>query len=368
MSEDVMDAARSAMLDFCMEQYQQADAFADTGWESTYKLRAQNNNPEIYEEKCVDKKALENDIDILSYEVPSWLRNFRKPIHPPVPSAPKLRPVEPIIAREPKWYYDKPSPNISTPLNEFKDKIYPLRNPIKLLQGARPFHFYLCPPVDYLIAWTDNCTALGYVKNFEDATENPPLCLRFGGFWSEKACKSMYVGCTVRVKAYLQLKEDIYTDEPLPVVPRGSVEDSKDLLFKGIPMPSGYAAEWAVIYRPKIIRSLGLFKKDMSQMTKGNFLNLSGIVYDFEYEQELCVSHEKWPIPECKKLPEVDSAVVINWIEIQEKVIVHDSNHWQKILLPEYMHYYLKTSNATSSVYIFGWVDLTIEPSRTFED
>ncbi|CAD5233473.1 unnamed protein product [Bursaphelenchus xylophilus] len=282
-----------------------------------------------------------------------------EPNHPSLPVVIRTQPEPDGL----KWYHDRPSPGHGAALREFKDAIFPLSWPMNLVQGTSTLHHYFDRPIDYLISWSDECAAYGFVKEFEDATDTVPLCVRFGGFWSLQAVKSMYIGCTVRVKGYLELKADVYHDEVLPVVPRGT--DKSGFIFGGIPKASAFALEWAVISRPAIIRSIGLLKEDISYEEREK-LHLVGIVKDVEYNEEFTVCQSKWPTPSIKCLPCPPYPVVINWLEIREKVIMHPTRH-KSILLPEYIHHYMRTSEPTNG-YVLGWVDLEMKPSRTFDD
>ncbi|CAD5229752.1 unnamed protein product [Bursaphelenchus okinawaensis] len=267
------------------------------------------------------------------------------------------------------YYKDRPAPGFNAMLTEYQQRLAPLTCTLYFMEGTGTMHYYFEKPVDYLISWTDNCIATGFVKRMDDATDMVPLCIRFGGYWSNKAVRSMYVGCTVRVRGYLELKERFNEKETMAISPRGSSE-KPDFLFAGAPRPSAYALEWAVVHKPKIIRSIGMLLEDQSYEKKGK-RHLEGIVQDFEYNERLVACHEKWPVPEMKALPIAPCPLIINWIEvwlnmINETVIIHRSQQ-RHIVLPDYIHYYLRTNQPVDKTYVFGWVDLAMKESRVFD-
>ncbi|CAD5233472.1 unnamed protein product [Bursaphelenchus xylophilus] len=260
-----------------------------------------------------------------------------------------------------KWHRERPSPGPKC-YREYREAMRPLVPPILLGQFTDSTPITLPKPVDYLISWCDHQTCCGFIKNVEDATENVPLVMRFGGYWTDCAILSMFVGCTVRATAYLKVKALKQGAQWNPLVPLGS--DIRTFLFAGTPYPSAFAWEWAVVSKPNIVRSLGIIKEDHSYETE-EFRHLRAVIQDCEYGEELFACPEKWPLPDIREVPPPGTAVAINYVEITEPHTLFHSR--DKILLfPNYMVEYAKTTDILDKTYLFGWIDLTMQPSRCY--
>ncbi|CAD5233474.1 unnamed protein product [Bursaphelenchus xylophilus] len=260
------------------------------------------------------------------------------------------------------WVVDPPSPPGFAQIEELRRRYQPLLTPMHLSQFTDRVPHCFDEPVDYWIAWLDQHDCCGFVKNVEDATETIPLIMRFGGFWTDKAVKSMYLGCTVRVRGFYKVSAIGNAREFGPFVTRGQKKNNN--LFAGIPTPSAFAFEWAVISKPKIIRSLGMVFEDNSFEKKGG-LFLGGMVKDVEYDEQYFASPEKWPIPEMKKIPAPGSPVIINYVEITDPYVTFECKD-KLILLPPYMRDEMDTGPRIEQGYLFAWLDLTMVPSRKY--
>ncbi|CAD5229744.1 unnamed protein product [Bursaphelenchus okinawaensis] len=258
-----------------------------------------------------------------------------------------------------KWHCDTASPSFYYP-HEYRLRFAPVVPSLFLGQftGRRTFKFD--EPIDYLISWSDMLCCVGMIANNNDANSTVPLTVRFGGHWTDAAVKSMYVGCVVRVKAYMELKE-LHCANLSPVLPLGA---TKDISYIGIPIPTAFACEWAVVSKPRIVRSLGMLIEDKSYSKEFYFPR--GIVRDFEHNQELFAAPEKWPIHQVKELPPVNTTVVINYVEITTPHVIHDSRD-KDILMPDYMRNYISRTYSKVHSFVFGWLDLTMQPSRVYE-
>ncbi|CAD5233471.1 unnamed protein product [Bursaphelenchus xylophilus] len=265
-----------------------------------------------------------------------------------------------------KWHTDRPSPGGHVEVNKWIQTYAPLVVPLHLTHYTDSKHFYFDQPIDYLIAWSDGHDCCGFVKQYDDATENVPLVMRFGGFWTSTAVRNMYVGCTVRVRGYVRMKDrEGGQRDVAPIMTRGC--DVGSVLFAGIPSPSAFAIEWAVVSRPKIVRTLGTLVEDKSYQPNDKGKLLLGRVKDCEYGDEYIACSEKWPIPEIKELPPVPSPVILNYVEITERHVTVKCKD-KYLLAPEYMESYFRTSDPSDHTFLFAWLDLSMTPSRTFDD
>ncbi|CAD5229742.1 unnamed protein product [Bursaphelenchus okinawaensis] len=264
-----------------------------------------------------------------------------------------------------KWHVDRHSPPGNELLSQWYDAFKPLVPPIHLANFTDIVCHQFDQPVDYLISWTDRHTCCGFVRNEVDATENVPLVMRFGGFWTDKAVHSMYIGCTVRVRRYVKMKVKGTSGYLTPgrITPRGL--EYTAYLFAGIPISSAFAIEWAVVDKPRIVRTLGTLVKDLTQESKGTLL--VGDVKDCEYGDVYPAAMEKWPVPDIKKLPQVPAPVILNYVEIKQPHVLFKGRD-RSLLMPSYMENDMPTSPVSENSYVFAWIDLSLTPSRTFEE
>ncbi|CAD5233475.1 unnamed protein product [Bursaphelenchus xylophilus] len=262
-----------------------------------------------------------------------------------------------------EWVREPPSPTSMVPIDRVRAEYYPLLAPMHLFRFTSRTPIYFERPVDYWIIWSDRHDCCGIVKKEEDTTDGVPLIIRFGGFWTDKAVRSMYLGCTVRVSAYYKMTGLGNSNELMEIVPRGS--GIKDIVFAGIPVPSAFACEWAVISRPAIVRTLGIVQEDISYEKNRGF-QLAATVMDCEYNEKFVACQEKWPIPQLKKVPEVGSPVIINYVEVREPHIFFECKD-KVIPLPPYMCMEFRNKDVLWDNYVFGWLDIGMEPSRKFE-
>ncbi|CAD5229748.1 unnamed protein product [Bursaphelenchus okinawaensis] len=191
-------------------------------------------------------------------------------------------------------------------------KMFPLVPPMYLRQQTGNTRFRFDRSIEYLIVWSDTICCCGVVRNIEDMADTMPLFMRFGGHWSNSVHK-IYMGCVVKVKSYLEVKGR--DDKVIPIASLGS--EFKDLFYGGVPFPSALASEWAIVKLAEVERSLGMLTED-SSYGRDPFMFLRGSVRDYEYNVDLIASYEKWP--NIKKLPEVNSAVVLNYVKITDHV------------------------------------------------
>ncbi|CAD5229750.1 unnamed protein product [Bursaphelenchus okinawaensis] len=260
---------------------------------------------------------------------------------------------------EQEWQREAPSSGGGA--DELAMEMYPLVPPMFLKQftGKTPFQFDR--PIEYIIVWCDSMCCCEMVRNEEDATETVPLIIRFGGHCSDTVNK-MYVGCVVAVRSYLEVKHVLKRSKMMPITSVGC--DFRDMFYGGAPQPSAFALEWMVTYMPVIDRSLGLLVEDLSYGE--NFLYLRGKVRDYEYNEEITVTYEKWPFLKEKKLPPINTAVVLNYVKFVDPYISFTNKHGSQIPLPQYMIKYVKADKDTTE-YVFGWVDLSLQFSRRYQ-
>ncbi|CAD5229756.1 unnamed protein product [Bursaphelenchus okinawaensis] len=258
-----------------------------------------------------------------------------------------------------KWHRDSYSPSHSPRINEIKEEHYPLVHPMHLKQFAHKTEVKFDHPIDYLINWHDTHDCCGMVKSEDDLDDKVPIVIRLGGYWCDKAVRTLYVGCTVRVKSFYRVGALGNNREEAEIV--SSPSCISKIMFSGIPAPTGFAAEWAVIHKPKITRTLGMVTEDMSLENKAGTI-LNGLVRDYEFNEELMVCHEKWPIPQIKKVPEYGRTVVINYVEIDEPHSVYQCRD-KGLLMPAYMGGY-NDANYHDNTQFFAWIDLTMEPRQ----
>ncbi|CAD5229758.1 unnamed protein product [Bursaphelenchus okinawaensis] len=262
-----------------------------------------------------------------------------------------------------KWHRDLPSPSFSVQLNRIKEEYYPLNYPMHLTQFSHKTEVKFDHTIDYLITWRDTHDCCGMVKSKDDLGDGVPIVIRFGGHWSEKDVRRLYIGFTVRVKSMYRVGAVGNCRKEADIV--SSKNCINDIMFSAIPFPTAIACEWAVVHKPKIVRTLGMVLEDYTWENK-NGLVLAGLVQDSKFNNKVMVCHERWPVPQMKKIPEFGRAVVINYVELNEPHTVYQCRD-KGLLMPDYMSGVSVNANYHGESHHFVWIDLTFEPRR-FDD
>ncbi|CAD5229754.1 unnamed protein product [Bursaphelenchus okinawaensis] len=261
------------------------------------------------------------------------------------------------------WHSEKPSPTGFAVLNQWKNLFGDIDTPLHLKQFTNSEATVFEEPIDYLISFTDHHCALGMVKNKTAAQSGIPLVVRFGGFWSNIAVKSMYVGCTVKVAAYYNVTNVLDIREMCEVIDINSL-CVKNVVYAGVPRATGCAAEWAIVSRPNITRSLGLVTNDNSGTSKYGLRVLEATLQDMEYSQRVFANHEKWMLTGHSRVPPVGNPVALSYIELNEPHCIFTCRD-KLLLFPDYYGEMI-SKDVLEFSYFFVWVDTKLEPVKTF--
>jgi len=263
----------------------------------------------------------------------------------------KVKPKPSLPKRDPstyEWKHTEPPYMIRAPIEacqRFTPRVKP-RNYDVLVD----IRVYQMQPTEYLIGYSNQYTSIGMIKYQEDI-QGQPLTMQFGN-WKIMDGKDLCVGSTVIVKSFAQMIDQ--KDNKLKDYAT-KYESIRDFMSNGSPYSNVQAVDWAIVNTPKIISSLGRIKEMMTEFTHGNYMLLTGTVYDYEYDYDLKVINDFWPMY-IKEAPEKDSAVIIRWIEMKEPYNIFTGRSGISTILPEYARNYLDVEKRENN-YIVGWID-----------
>jgi len=202
---------------------------------------------------------------------------------------------------------------------------------------------------EYLIGYCNGFTAVGVIKHHRDIG-GKPLTVQFGNYGAFDG-KNLHVGTTVIVKSYAQ----IYNPATGYFRPHSTKENAFDDLKKGESLYSyAQATEWAIVNKPEVVTSLGTLKR-MFVERMGDFLLFCGRIYDQENNLVRTLSDDFWP-SYIKKAPEVNDAILIRWIKLEEPYMIYSCNKHFQIVLPGYAEHYLKGEKKEDN-YWLAWID-----------
>ncbi|KAI6177808.1 hypothetical protein M3Y97_00948000 [Aphelenchoides bicaudatus] len=126
------------------------------------------------------------------------------------------------------------------------------------------------------------------------------------------------------------------------------------------------AVEWTIIHKPKLVRALGYVLDFEAVKRKDNHVHFTGEVCDQESNLRVKVVNDQWPTY-IRKQVEVESAIVITWIDIDEPHAICKNNIVNGTVFPSGSSTKLNLKYAEeidSGQYWLGWVDTSFKASR----
>jgi hypothetical protein len=134
-------------------------------------------------------------------------------------------------------------------------------------------------------------------------------------------------------------------------------------LFLDFLNPTALAHEWAFVYKPKIIKSLGIVTDFTTTVHKIGRVFYYGNVYDCEYKVEKEVPDDLWSA-NMKESPRTNSAVVLSWIELNEEYVIVSGREKIDLLFPLYIGSMFRDSAIKKLDYWLAWVDTSWSSSQ----